>query len=136
MSAPYVLTKQGWKRDYGLSSLSSCSDFSVPDEVKEEAAKPCPSYLQPIRFQYDFFDSGVPLVTERGCIKNCWEYGKTSSVPSIIAPRIHFIPSPVRPVNINLDDEDATLLAWILGILGAVFCFTWLIAIIAGSSSD
>jgi len=137
MSAPYVLTKQGWKKDYGSSSLNDCSSFSVPEAVKELAAKPCPSYLQPIRFQFDFFDD-EPLVTERGHIKNCWEYDKnyTPSVPQIEIPCIRFIPSPIRPVTIDLDDEDATFFAWVFGILGAVFCLTWLVAIIAGNSSD
>jgi len=133
MSAPYVLTKQGWKRDYGLSSLSSVSDFSVPDAVKELAAKPCPSYLQPIRFQFDFFDD-EPLITERGYIKNSWEYDK--SYTPVTIPRIRFVPTTVRPVNITLDDDDATFFGWLFGILGAIFFVSWLVALIAGSSSD
>jgi len=49
----------------------------------------------------------------------------------VVERRVHY--APIRP---ELSEEDATVLAWVLGVLGAVFTLTWLIALIAGSSSS
>jgi len=53
------------------------------------------------------------------------------STDRVVERRVHC--TPVRP---ELSEEEVTVLAWVLGVLGAVFTLTWLIALIAGNSGD